>query len=354
MPKADCLKVAKDQGEKIIALAHKLALIDKGFVIQRKENHLLIPLVRKPNKDELSALKKQAPKLIITAAAFTEKRVKETFMHSLEKQLPPELASSIPHSLDIIGDIAIIEIPQQLKLQEKLIGQTILQTQKNIKTVLAKAGIISGVYRIRALSFIAGEDKTQTVYNEYGCHYHVDVAKAYFSPRLSNEHHRVALLVEEGETVVDLFAGVGPFAVLIGKMNQKAKAYAADINPEAIELLKINAKANKVDDRVFPILGDARELSKTKLNGIADRVIMNLPETAIDFVDAACNTIKLQGGIVHFYGFVRKPDTIEEFKLRFSKAVESSGRKVIEYLNYRNVRETAPFESQVVLDVKIV
>ncbi len=160
--------------------------------------------------------------------------------------------------------------------------------------------------------------------------------------------------MEEGETVVDLFAGVGPFAVLIGKMNQKAKAYAADINPEAIELLKINAKANKVDDRVFPILGDARELSKTKLNGIADRVIMNLPETAIDFVDAACNTIKLQGGIVHFYGFVRKPDTIEEFKLRFSKAVESSGRKVIEYLNYRNVRETAPFESQVVLDVKIV
>lgn len=354
MPNADCLKVPKKQGEKVIALAHKLEIIDKELIILREKEHLCIPLVRQLSMGELSALRQISPELEISKGAFTRKPSEETFTEALERQLPSELVSNIPHSLDLIGGIAVIEIPQQLKKYERLIGETVLKTHKNIKTVLAKAGAISGVYRIRDLSLIAGENKTRTLYNEFGCQYHVDVAKAYFSPRLSNEHHRVASLVQEGETVTDLFAGVGPFAVLIGKLNPSAKVYAVDINPEAVELLKVNVKANKVHNRVFPVLGDARELAKGTLNGVADRAIMNLPETAIDFVDAACNVIKPQGGIVHFYGFVRKPDTVDEMKQRFSDAVESFGRKIVEFLYSRNVRETAPFESQVVLDVRIV
>ena len=201
-----------------------------------------------------------------------------------------------------------------MKTYEKPIGEAILETHKNIKTVLAKAGAISGTFRLREFTFVAGERKTQTVHKEFGCQYHVDVAKAYFSPRLSHEHMRVASLVQEGETVADLFAGVGPFSVLIGKKNPKVKVYAVDLNPDAVELLKVNVRVNRVENRVFPILGDAREIAQAKLEGLADRVIMNLPETAIDFVDAACQAIKPEGGIIHFYGFVRSPDTAENLK----------------------------------------
>jgi len=81
---------------------------------------------------------------------------------------------------------------------------------------------------------------------------------------------------------------------------------------------------------------------------------MNLPETAIDFVDAACKAIKSQGGVTHFYGFVRSPDTIEDLKQRFIGLVENNGRKVEAFLYAKSIRETAPFESQVVLDAKIV
>jgi tRNA (guanine37-N1)-methyltransferase len=253
----------------------------------------------------------------------------------------------------MVGDIAIIEIPETLKAYETIIGQAIMKAHKNIKAVHAKAGAISGVYRIRDLTPIAGENRTRTVYNEYGCQYHVDVAKAYFSPRLSNEHHRVAALVKAGEVVADLFAGVGPFAVLIGKLCPDAKVYAVDINPDAVELLKINAHINKVEGRVCPLLGDARELAKGKLHGVADRVIMNLPETAIDFVDAACQTVKPTGGIVHFYGFIRKPDTIEDLEARFTRIVEDQGRKVTAFQCAKSVRETAPYEQQMVLDALI-
>jgi tRNA (guanine37-N1)-methyltransferase len=164
---------------------------------------------------------------------------------------------------------------------------------------------------------------------------------------------RVASQVEPGEFVVDLFAGVGPFAVLIGKRCPEAKVYAVDLNPEAVELLKVNVRVNGVEGRVFPVCADAREVAKGKLKGVASRVIMNLPETAIDFVDAACSALRPEGGVVHFYGFVRKPDTVEALEQRFMELVELNGRAVAVFLCARSIRETAPFESQVVLDAKI-
>ena len=229
-----------------------------------------------------------------------------------------------------------------------------MKTHKNVRTVLAKAGAVSGTFRLRELSVIAGEPRTDTIHKEHGCRYYVDVAKAYFSPRLSHEHKRVASLVQNGETVVDLFAGVGPFSVLIAKDNETVKVYAVDINPDAVELLKRNVRLNRVENRVFPVLGDARQAVENKLLGVADRVIMNLPEKAIEFVDAACDAIKPNGGVIHFYGFNRMPDSIEDMQNRISKVVEERGRKVVKFLFSRTIRETAPHEGQVVLDTQIV
>jgi tRNA (guanine37-N1)-methyltransferase len=356
MPKPTiCIRTPKNQGQKIIALASKLELIDKSLEIQRSEFSLCIPIVRQLQEKELSALKSQVAKIEVSTAIFTEKQLpKDNFMQVLENLLPPNLLSSLPKSLDVIGDIAIIDIPSDLSPYENVVGEAILQTHRNIKTVLAKAGAISGTYRVREYEFIAGERKTQTVHKEFGCQYHVDIAKAYFSPRLSHEHERVTSLVKEGETVVDLFAGVGPFSILIAKKNPNVKIYAIDLNPEAIELLKVNVRVNRVENRVSPILGDARQITATNLKYIADRAIMNLPETAIDFVDSACQAINSKGGVIHFYAFVRSPDSIEDLKLRFRQAVESTGRKVETFLYAKSIRETAPFESQIVLDAKIV
>ncbi|MGD0202435.1 MAG: class I SAM-dependent methyltransferase family protein [Candidatus Bathyarchaeia archaeon] len=355
MPKSTiCIKVPKKQGEGAIALANKLELIDKSLEIQRDEGNLCIPLIRQPDEKELATLKIEGPETQLSTSVFAEKRpTAQSLLQVLENNLPSYLLASLPQALDLTGDIAVIEIPPELKAYENLIGEAILKTHRNIRTVLAKAGAISGTYRLREFTFIAGEHKTQTVHREFGCQYHVDVAKAYFSPRLSHEHQRVASLVQSGETVVDLFAGVGPFSVLIAKKNPNVRVYAVDINPDAVELLKVNARVNRVENRVFPILGDAKQITANKLKGSADRVIMNLPETAIKFVDAACQAIKPQGGIIHFYAFVRSPDSIENLKFRFSQAAESTGRKAEAFLYAKSIRETAPYESQIVLDAKI-
>lgn len=356
MPRtAACIKIPKKEGEKTIALAAKLGLFDKSLEIQRDDANLCIPLLRQPSDEELTTLRSQVPECQLETKAFEQKQPSAaTLMQALEGKLSPHLLASLPQSLDVVGDIAIVEVPQELKPYEGLIGESILATHKNIKTVLAKAGAVTGVFRIRELTFIAGEQKTRTVHREFGCQFHVDVAKAYFSPRLSHEHIRVASLVQNGEVAADLFAGVGPFSVLIAKKNPTVRVYAVDINPEAVELLKVNVRVNRVENRVFPILGDARQLTAGKLRGVADRVIMNLPETAIEFVGAACQAVKPEGGVIHFYSFVRQPDTIERQEKRFSEAVGKAGRRVEAFLYGRSIRETAPYESQIVLDAKIV
>lgn len=350
-----CIKVPKEQGEKVIALAIKLGVLEKSLAILRDKQKLCIPIVRQLRENEVSVLREQILGIEFTASSFEKKKqTNETFFQALQGALPANLISSIPKAFDVIGDLVVIDIPSELEPYQRLIGEAVLKTHKNVKTVLAKAGDITGTYRIRNYTFIAGEKTTRTVHKEFGCRYYVDIAKAYFSPRLSHEHNRVASLVRSGEVVADLFSGVGPFSVLIAKKNPDVKVYAVDLNPEAVNLLKVNIKVNRVENRVFPILADAREIAKAKLKSTCDRVIMNLPETSLEFVDSACDVLKREGGVVHFYCFIRLPESIDSLKRRFTESVENNGRKVGEFLFAKSIRETAPFESQIVLDAKIL
>lgn len=350
-----CIKVKKIHGEKTLISANKLGIINRKLKIHKNDSHIYVPLIRQPEESELSTLKAQVPAFELATNVFTKKKPqRKTLVQTLENRLPPHLLASLPQALDVIGDIAVVEIPPELKNHQNLIGEAILAAHKNVRTVLAKVGAVSGTYRLREFEIIAGEPKTDTIHKEYGCQYHVDVVKAYFSPRLSHEHNRVASLVQKGETVMDLFAGVGPFSVLIAKKNADAKVYAVDINPEAVEFLKRNIRLNRVENHIIPILGDARQVIEDRLLGVADRVIMNLPEKAMEFIDAACRAIKPSGGIIHYYSFVRLPDSIKNEQLRFSEAVEKAGRKVDVFLSAKTIRETAPYEWQVVLDAKVL
>lgn len=349
-----CLKVHKRSGQEALILANTLGLTDKTLLIHRNTDSLFIPLVMEPSEREFAALREQLREFDVGSGLFSEKKGQEkTIRQLLHGVLAPHLLACLPKALDMVGDIAIIEIPPELDAYKPILGEGVLKAHKNVQVVLAKAGKVSGTYRLREFEFIAGEHRTATSYKENGCSYNVDVAKAYFSPRLSHEHERVSSLVHDGEVVVDLFAGVGPFAVPIAKKNRRAQVYAIDINASGVDLLKRNTRLNRVDNRVYPIVGDARQVVTRKLVGKADRVIMNLPETAIQFVDIACKATKASGGMVHFYGFIRAPDTVEDLKRSFAKAVEMAGRNVDTFEYAKPIRETAPYEWQVVLDAKI-
>ena len=349
-----CLKVPKALGEKAIRLVRELNLINRELKVQQVENYLCIPLINEPLSSDIKELKRSLPEFEISTHRFSERtKSPPKLVDMLEDKLPPHLLASAPHAIDFVGDIAVVEIPTELKDYKKAIGEAMLKTHKRINTVLAKSGAVEGVYRLRDFEFIAGVEKTATTHREYGCVYHVDLAKTYFSPRLSHERDRVASQVKEGEMVVDMFAGVGPFSILIAKKHENVKVYAIDVNPDAVEFLKRNVAVNRVENKVMPVLGDVRQVVREQLIGVADRVIMNLPEKAIEYVDVACKAIKSKGGIMHYYEFTDTPDPLETARVRLSEALSQTNRNVKKILLARVVRATAPFTWQVVVDAEI-
>jgi len=341
-------------GEQAIRLVAELNLFNRELKIQQTEDYLCIPLTAAPSPVALRKFKKKLHEYEIAVHKFAEREKRHfTQQDFLADKLPPNLLATIPRAIDFVGDIAIVEIPPELGDHKKIVGEALLKAHKQTSTVLAKSGAVEGVYRIRDFEVIAGEKKTVTVYREYGCVYHVDVAKAYFSPRLSSEHNRVASQVKDGETVVDLFAGVGPFAIPIAKRHKNVRVYAVDVNPDAVSLLKRNVAVNRAEKQVVPLLGDARQVVKEQLSGKADRVIMNLPETALEFVDVACEALKPAGGIMHYYSFVKASNPLEAAKVRLTEAVSRNNRQVKNFLLAKTVREVAPYTWQVVVDAEI-
>jgi tRNA (guanine37-N1)-methyltransferase len=352
--KAYTLKVPKSLGEKTIKLAVNLGLLERNLKIMPEDDSLLIPLAQKPIPAQVREIQKALPQYSLSVHEFPEQtKPSQTAFEVVADQLPPHLLASFPRSTDFIGEIAVMEVPQELWEHRALIGEAVLKAHKHVRTVLAKSSAVKGVRRLREYEVIAGLPSTITVHREHGCTYHLDLSKAYFSPRLSHEHLRVASQVQENETVVDMFAGIGPFSVLAAKLQRNVKVYAVDVNPDAVQYLERNAAVNKVLEKVVPILGDVRQVIRERLLGKADRVIMNLPEKATEYVDAACEALKNEGGVIHFYEFSRIPAPLENAKRQLSKAIKKQNRKVEDFLAARIVREVAPRKWQVVLDTVV-
>lgn len=255
-------------------------------------------------------------------------------------------------AFDIVGDIAVIKIPEELLPKKTIIGRALMDVHKQIRTVLRQIGPVSGEFRTRELEIIAGVPSTETVHREGGAAFKVDLAQVYFSPRLAHERLRVASLVNPDEIVTNLFAGVGCYSIIAAKHSRAAKIYSIDKNPVAFEYMRENIRINKVGDRVVPILGDAREVVERQLAGRVDRVLMPLPELGRKFFEVALQALKPAGGIIHFYDYGRLPDPFAPSLEFMRKSAATKGRN-LDLLNSRTIRSYAPRCYHIVLDLLI-
>jgi tRNA (guanine37-N1)-methyltransferase len=273
----------------------------------------------------------------------------------LSENLSAETLSKVSNSFDIIGDIAIIKIMCSNIADAERVAKKIMDVHRNIKTVLTPVTCITGDFRVRELSLLAGEDKTNTLPKESGCIFMVDVEQTYFSPRLSFEHQRIASLVKSNETVVNMFAGVGCFSIIIAKTVSPVRVYSIDVNPTALKCMEKNVNINKVQSSVFPILGDSKDIISAQLGGIADRVLMPLPEKALEYLPYALTALKPSGGMIHYYDFQHAPgkeNPIAKTKLVVAKKLDDLGISYV-FVNSRVMRPTGPNWYQTVLDIQV-
>lgn len=267
----------------------------------------------------------------------------------LKDELTSEELAKLVTSYDVIGQIAIIEIPPELKAKEKKIGEAILHLNKNIKTVCKRTGHHSGIFRIRPVKVIAGEETTKTTYKESGVIMKLDVSKVYFTPRLSHERERIASQVKKGEVIGAWFAGVGPFPLVIAKKQPNVKIYAIELNENAFKSMQDNIRINKMQNSIKAVLGDVNEV----VEGLPkfDRIIMPLPKGAENFLSKAFERAN-EKAIIHFYYFDSKDFPYAGFENKVKQIAKKQNKKV-EIIFKRKVRPFSPSVVQVVFDILV-
>jgi len=336
------IMVNKIQAQLARNILAEFGAIDKEKKIKRRNNFVIFPVKNVEN----TALEKLGKKNI-------EFKILEEEFEAVKKQLSlSEVSEKFGFKMrafDVVGDIAVLEFPEYARGHEKEIAESLLSAHKSIKAVFKKASAISGEERVRKIEHVAGENRTTTLYREHGSVFKLDIAKVYFSPRLSYERKRVLEQIKDGEVIVDMFAGIGAFSIVIAK-HRNVKIYAIDINRHAYEYLKENIMLNKVSEKVAPFLGDCREICKTKgLKNIADRAIMNLPMCAEKFFDVALDLIKESGGMINYYAILGEEFLQEKLKA-LEKTALQKGKK-IEIISTRIVKPYSPNEQHFAVDI---
>ncbi|MDW7726219.1 MAG: class I SAM-dependent methyltransferase family protein [Candidatus Methanoperedens sp.] len=320
---SQCVRVNKKDGERTRLELITHGVLNKDLKIKPDGDHILIPV-------------KEVPEGYGNIGY-------DDFEEVIKEKTPSELLGTSP-AFELVGDIAIIDRYESdlLRIADALVKQ------KKVRTVLYADTPVSGEYRTRTLSYLAGDNKTETVYRENRCRYLLDVSKVYFTPRLATERLRIAGQVKDGGTVVDMFAGIGPFSILIAKRGPNSHVIAIDKNSEAVRYLRENVKLNKLEN-VEVREGDVREASKGVQD--ADHVIMNLPHSGFEFLDIAFGMVK-KGGLVHFYAISHENDLFGGIIERIKDAAIRCGSGIIP-IGKRIVRPYAPYQYNICIDFRV-
>lgn len=294
-----CLRVHRSDGERVRQeLIHNRTL-NRNCRIRSEKEYLLIPVTE-----------------------YLEGAFCEEFIRISEKTELPRFEQ--------VGGIAIMQDDDPAG------AEMVLTSKSAYHTVLYAESAVEGEFRTKKYKVLAGKKTTSTEYIEYGHHFIIDLSSAYFSARLSGERQRILQMMEMGERVIDMFAGVGPFAITLAE--KASVVYAGDLNPDAIVLMVSNIQKNHRRN-VIPLLADALHLPEI-LPLTADRIIMNLPLHAGPFLPAAF-TLCRPGGTIHLYALVRQEDELLDHLHQFPVTSISS----------KFVRSYSPDQFHVVYDI---
>jgi tRNA (guanine37-N1)-methyltransferase len=316
-------------------------LLQQGLVdLSRKplvvDGHVLIPITTDVENFET------------VDSALPERKRREDLKTRLSGTLAPEELDMLKTALDIVGDIAVMEIDEELRSREKDIAEALLEVLPAVKTVVRKHGAHQGELRLQDYKHLAGEKRFNTTVVESGVRLTLDIRKTYYSVRSSTERRRIASLVSAGERVLVMFSGIAPFPCVIAKLAEPSEVVGVELNSEAHKYAKINVEQNKLQEKIKLVQGDVREA--VPLLGSFDRIAMPLPHTAEDFLDVAVPAAS-KGAMLHLYHFSSEED-VGELAQQIPTKLLALGRKGA-VSNLQRCGNLAPGINRWSLDIKL-
>ena len=282
---------------------------------------------------------------------------KELLKEALKNKLKPEELGLLPSGFQAIGNIIILNLNKKLKKHKKEIAQEILKIFPRIKTICNKKAGIKGKFRKPSIEILAGKN-TEAITKENNCLYKFDVKKLMFAKGNINERIRIAKQAKPHEIVVDMFAGIGYFTILLAKSVAR-KIYSIELNPEAFKYLKENLKLNKIENKVEAINTDCKkEIAKLKKRGVkADRIVMGYLPPPRQYIPDAIKIAK-KNTIIHYETLLRednennKQEDIEKDMSMIKKQAEKCGFKA-RLLQAARVKNYKPHVAHYTLDVQL-
>jgi len=259
------------------------------------------------------------------------------------------IAGKMPSGYHRFGRVLVIQRPASLGPYDALLG-TAWQEELGVATVFVKTGPIDGELRTPQLTRVAGES-TETDVVEYGVHWRFDAARIMFAAGNRTERWRIGRLVRRGENVVDLFAGIGYFAIPAALPGRAASVFAVEKNPVAVHYLRENATVNGVASRLTVLSGDNRAVELPR--GMFDRAILGYLPSALPWVARAVELLRPSGGWmhVHMVADVRAPLTQAAGSVT-ERAAEAGARPTAP-ARVRVVKPYGPGRHHLVVDLQV-
>ncbi|MHA2378033.1 MAG: class I SAM-dependent methyltransferase [Candidatus Thorarchaeota archaeon] len=271
-------------------------------------------------------------------------RYREFLRTRLRNQIPCDIP--LPSGFHLVGHVALLHVDSGLQPYLQLVGEATLQYDKKITSVAARMGVTTGIMRIPDYTVIAGENQTITTHVESGVRFRLDPTRITFSGGNRGERLRMGSVVESGESVLDMFACVGQFALHMAK-DKRVRMQAIELNPDAYQFLVSNVRLNGLEDTVEAILGDCREIHPVcEVN----RVVMGYIHDTHHFLPHALNALVTEGGTVHMH--IALPEHELEQLTRTVKDL-CSKHSFAPSVSVRRIKMYAPGVQHFVLDIEL-
>jgi len=260
----------------------------------------------------------------------------------------PEVAAAVPRGFQRLGTVVVVELPEALRAHFPEIGAA-YAAELGVRTVLRRRGAVTGDFRLPRVERIAGNG-TETEVREHGIRYGFDAERIMFARGNKSERQRAGRLVRPGETVVDLFAGIGYFALPALVHGRAARVHACEANPVAMGYLVSNAVRNGVVDRLTAYPGDNREAPIPP--AVADRVFLGLLPDSLPWVPRALGLLAAGGGWIHVHRLQGSRDGASEATDPVAEVVARCGGSV-EEATVQPVKAYGPGRRHVVVDLRV-